>query len=106
EPPYEELHSPDIDAQIRELTALSSVTVLTQSSVAEVSGQPGRFTVKIDGTGGRREVTVGAIVLATGWRPPAPTQYEAYGLGKHANVVTSAELEAMAVAGRITRPSD
>ncbi len=36
----------------------------------EVAGEPGRFTVKIRRRqGAPSEVTVGAIVLATGWRP-------------------------------------
>jgi quinone-modifying oxidoreductase subunit QmoB len=106
EPPYEDLRAPDIASQIRELSALPGVTMLTRASVIEVSGQPGRFSVKIESATGPTEVIVGAIVLATGWRPAASTQYEAYGLGKYPNVVTSADLEAMAVAGRIARPSD
>jgi quinone-modifying oxidoreductase, subunit QmoB len=118
-PPFEELEGPGIGEQIRELRALPDVKILTGAVIGEIAGQPGRFSVKIapapsaSGTEPRgtevpasAEVTVGAIVLATGWRPPDRTQYSAYGLGKLANIVTSAELEAMAAAGAMRRPSD
>src|SRR5262249_14908036 len=42
---------------------------------------------------------------ATGWRPADPAAYEGYGLGRHPDVVTSVELEAMAARGAIVRPS-
>jgi quinone-modifying oxidoreductase subunit QmoB len=115
--PYDALEAPEVGERIRELRQLAGVTILTGARVQEIAGEPGRFTVKIararpgDGEGaapdaGATEATVGAIVLATGWREPAAATYERYGLGVHANVVTSSALEAMAAAGRIERPSD
>ena len=105
-PPYQGLEATDIATRIEELSALSGVMILTSSSVEEVSGEPGRFSVKIETPQGAAEVTVGAVVLSTGWRPAGSEQYERYGLGNHPNVVTSADLEAMAAAGQIRRPSD
>jgi len=105
-PPYEGLEATDIAAQIRDLRSLPGVMILTGSSVQEISGEPGRFSVKIQGGTGATEVTVGAIVLATGWRPAGPEKYESYGLGKYPNVVTTADLEAMAAKRQISRPSD
>ena len=116
-PPYDALEEPDVGERVRELGQLGGVTILTGARVEEIAGEPGRFTVKVtrgrlrDGEvggsdAGATEVTVGAIVLATGWREPAPATYERYGLGVYDNVVTSARLEAMAAAGRIERPSD
>ncbi|HXJ85147.1 MAG TPA: hydrogenase iron-sulfur subunit [Candidatus Methylomirabilis sp.] len=104
--PYQALEATDITAQITELGSLAGVKVFTGASVDEVAGEPGRFTVKIRHDQGLVEVTVGAIVLATGWRPAASDQYEAYGLGQYPNVVTSADLESMAASGQIVRPSD
>ncbi len=104
--PYQALEATDIAAQIRELRSLAGVTIFTGSSVEEIAGEPGRFSVKIRSDKGGTEVTVGAIVLATGWRRAAPEKYEGYGLGRYPNVVTSADLEAMAVAGQIIRPFD
>ena len=104
--PYETLEAPDVAARIRDLESLPGVTILTRSTVEEVAGQPGRFAVRIKGEQGTSEVTVGAVVLAVGWRAAAPETYERYGLGRYPNVITSADLEAMASAGQILRPSD
>jgi quinone-modifying oxidoreductase subunit QmoB len=50
----------------------------------------------------------GAVVLAAGWKP-AKIDQEAVahlGYGNNADVITNAEFEAVAKAGKITRPSD
>ncbi|MEE8621521.1 MAG: 2Fe-2S iron-sulfur cluster-binding protein, partial [Syntrophobacteria bacterium] len=57
------------------------------------------------------ELEVGAIVLATGFRPFDPTQYDDYGYAKHLNVVTSVEFERILSSsgpwhGHLVRPSD
>jgi quinone-modifying oxidoreductase subunit QmoB len=50
----------------------------------------------------------GAVVLAAGWRPykPAEGEYAHLGLGATPDVVTNAQFEEMAAAGKIKRPSD
>lgn len=48
----------------------------------------------------------GAIVMATGWVPADVSEYEHLGHGKFKNVVTNAEFEKLAKAGKIARPSD
>ncbi|HEV8438254.1 MAG TPA: hydrogenase iron-sulfur subunit [Methylomirabilota bacterium] len=105
-PPYQALEAPEIADQLRALRSLPGVTIMTGAEVREVSGQPGRFSAKVESGAGSTDIVVGAIVLATGWRPAGSQAYERYGLGKLANVVTSADLEAMAAKGAITRPSD
>ena len=57
------------------------------------------------------ELEVGAIVLATGFEPFEPTQYDTYDYAKHPNVVTSMEFERMLSPsgpwhGHLVRPSD
>jgi heterodisulfide reductase subunit A-like polyferredoxin len=59
----------------------------------------------------RREIQVGAIVLAPGFEPFDPTRYATYGYANHPNVVTSLEFERMLSAsgpyeGHLVRPSD
>jgi len=44
---------------------------------------------------------VGAIVLATGWKPADVSQYEHLGYGKVPNVVTNAEFEKLAKEGNV-----
>ena len=105
-PPYDQLAATDVADRIRMVRALPNVRILTQSQVQEISGEPGRFRVIIQTPGAPVEVQVGAIVLATGWRPPERQAYAAYGLGQYPNVVTSVEFEEMVATGRINRPSD
>lgn len=44
---------------------------------------------------------VGAVVLATGWKPADVSQYEHLGYGKLKNVVTNAEFEKLAKEGKV-----
>lgn len=44
---------------------------------------------------------VGAVVLATGWKPANVSQYEHLGYGKVKNVVTNAEFEKLAKEGKV-----
>ncbi|MBI5062324.1 MAG: FAD-dependent oxidoreductase, partial [Desulfatitalea sp.] len=58
-----------------------------------------------------REVKVGAVILAPGFKPYDPSQYETYSYAQHPNVVTSLEFERMLSAsgpyqGHLVRPSD
>jgi quinone-modifying oxidoreductase subunit QmoB len=46
-------------------------------------------------------VKVGAVVLATGWKPADVSQYEHLGYGKLKNVVTNAEFEKLAKEGKV-----
>jgi quinone-modifying oxidoreductase subunit QmoB len=52
------------------------------------------------------KVRVGAVVLAAGWRPEDLSGRENLGLGTYPDVITSVQLEELAAAGRIKRPSD
>lgn len=105
-PPYDQLAAVDVAEKIRMVRSLPNVRILTQAQVQEISGEPGRFRVIIQAAGAPVEVQVGAIVLATGWRPAEPHAYAAYGLGRCPNVVTSVDFEEMVAKGRIGRPSD
>jgi quinone-modifying oxidoreductase subunit QmoA len=57
------------------------------------------------------ELSVGAVVWATGWRPYDAAKIQPYGYGRFANVITSVEFERLAdpagpTGGRLLRPSD
>ncbi len=57
------------------------------------------------------EEKVGAIIIATGWRPYDVTKLDNLGAGKYANVITNVMMERMAAVngpteGKILRPSD
>jgi quinone-modifying oxidoreductase, subunit QmoA len=57
------------------------------------------------------QLTVGAVVWATGWRPFDANKIQPYGYDRYANVITSVEFERLAdphgpTGGKILRPSD
>lgn len=105
-PPYRELEKPGIDAKIREAESHPKIKVFTLTQIEKISGQPGSFDVTLRQNGKVESAKVGAIVLATGWKPYDAAQFEKYGFGKFGNVITNVKLEEMAVRGKITRPSD
>ena len=57
------------------------------------------------------QITVGAIIWATGWRPYDAAKIQPYGYDRYPNVITSVEFERMAdpfgpTGGKLLRPSD
>jgi quinone-modifying oxidoreductase subunit QmoA len=57
------------------------------------------------------QLTVGAIIWATGWRPYDAAKIQPYGYDRYKNVITSVEFERMAdpfgpTGGKLLRPSD
>ncbi len=82
------------------------IQALTSAKILRTEGQPGMFDVTIETPAGTSTSRVGAIVLATGWKPYDASRLGHLGYGVSPNVVTNVELERMAAAGRIVRPSD
>ncbi len=109
-PPYNSLEPVDIDQRIEALKAMDNVTVHTGAEIAKIEGAPGMFDVHLKATGaegnGLANFTAGAIVQATGWRPDKPKHIDHLGFEKLDNVITNVQMEEMAKAGKITRPSD
>jgi quinone-modifying oxidoreductase subunit QmoB len=104
--PYRELEEPEVERLIAEIGKRRRVTVLTGARVESITGEPGLFDVTIARNGDRHTARVGAIVVATGWKPYDPLKLGHLGYGRCQNVVTNVQLEEMARAGRIARPSD
>jgi heterodisulfide reductase subunit A len=75
-----------LEAKIAELKQLP-VTVLTGRTIEAVEGFVGNFEVSL----GDKELSVGAIVLATGGVPLEPTGRQGY--GKYDNVISSIRFE-------------
>ena len=110
--PYKAPYAEPQDTGVAKLAAKVSshplIKIHLNSTVAETSGAPGRFTVKLaQESGAITEVAVGAIVQATGF-----TSYDIAKLpelgGGQANVVDQAGLEALAQAanGGILKRAD
>ncbi|MDP8228621.1 MAG: FAD-dependent oxidoreductase [Candidatus Electryoneaceae bacterium] len=113
EAPYRELEKPPHTAMIEQIKAHSRITLYTSSTIEKIAGQPGKFDVSITAgsphaeQGGGINFKVGSIVQASGWRPYDPNNLaDKYGYGKLPNIVTNTQLEEMALAEKIVRPSD
>lgn len=104
--PYKELSEPGAEDLIKAIEEEPKVKVYTSSTVEKISGSPGLYTVDIKSNGNGASERVGAVVQATGWVPYDANKLGHLGYGKFKDVITNVEMEEMAAAGKITRPSD
>ncbi len=104
-PPYTALEPGSLDETIRTVLYHPKITVYTGARIQRTDGQPGEFDVAIDQDGRLTTVRVGAIVMATGWKPYDAAHLPHLGYG-HPNVVTNIDFERMLAEGRVLRPSD
>lgn len=99
-----------VEALAEAVSTHPGVRVHRSASVVRVAGAPGRFTVVLaEGNGARVAGQVGAIVLASGFRPYDARRLPELGYGESPDVVTQLELETLAKkasGGPIRRPSD
>ncbi|NQU61293.1 MAG: hydrogenase iron-sulfur subunit [Rhodospirillales bacterium] len=100
-PPYRDPQDNDIQALIAEVEGLGAITVMTNTIVTETSGSPGKFAVTLSQGGTASNHQIGAIVVATGWRPYDPKNLGHLGYGASPDVVTGIELEEKLAAGPI-----
>ena len=105
EPPYDAPVPNPIPGLIEKVQANDGIQILVDTEISKITGQPGQFKVVLDGPE-TTELTIGAIVQATGARPYNPNKLGHLGYGESADVVTSHEFETMLAAGTIARPSD
>jgi quinone-modifying oxidoreductase subunit QmoB len=105
-PPYDRLHPNPLPALVAAVRADPRIRVLTSSKVLRTSGQPGAFSVEVEGPSGKQEIAAGAIVQATGARPYDAKRLGHLGYGSSPDVITATQLEAMLARGELKRPSD
>ena len=104
--PYREPQANDIAALIAEVEADPAIVVRTVTLVTRTAGGPGDFTVTLAGEAGETTETVGAIVVATGWRPYDIARHEHLGYGASPDIVTDIEFEGLLANGGVARGSD
>ena len=105
-PPYTELHANPIDPLVREIQSTPSIKVLLGAKIKSITGQPGKFEVSLESDAGQgQSAMVGAIVQATGARPYDGQRLSQLGYGRSPKVMTSQELEAVLVQGKLPQPS-
>lgn len=104
--PYDAAHSTGVEQKIADVRACDRIEILLSSEVQAISGAPGNYEVTLSVNGEERGLSVGAVVVATGWVPQDTSFLKPFGYGTLKNVLTSREFEALAKGGAITRPSD
>ncbi|NLB88698.1 MAG: CoB--CoM heterodisulfide reductase iron-sulfur subunit A family protein [Syntrophomonadaceae bacterium] len=81
--------------KLGELVKCPSVTVMMETTVAEVAKNPDGYKVKLEGKNQSQEIDVNAVVIATGSDMMDVTCYGEYGYGVYDKVVNSLEFEAL-----------
>lgn len=105
-PPYRDVQPNDLHRLIDSVKAHGRIKTLTDAAVKSTAGQPGDFRVTIAKGGTELCERVGAIVVATGWRPYDASRLGHLGYGSSPDVVTGVEFEAMLAKGALKRPSN
>lgn len=105
-PPYTELEDTGLAEKTRQVLSNPMVKVYTSTTIVKTEGQPGVFDVTLQNGGQPFAHRVGAIIMATGWKPYDASKLAHLGYGVSPNVVTNVEFEGMAAGGRLVRPSD
>ena len=83
-PPYRDLEEPVVKKLINEVQGNDKIEVITGATVEKIAGSPGFFDITVKKGGGEEQIRVGAIVVATGWKPyDASKLEEPYGYGKY-----------------------
>lgn len=84
----------------------SKITVMKRTEILDFNGSFPKFLVSVRTPKGTKDLTVNAVVLATGSQPYDPSSLREYGYGRFKDVITSLELERMLKEGRFLRPSN
>jgi quinone-modifying oxidoreductase subunit QmoB len=105
-PPYRELEPVDLESRVRQIEQEQRIQVYRDATIEAISGQPGQFDVSIRTNGTTAQFRVGAIIQATGWKPYDASRLGRLGYGRCPNVITNVQMEQLAAAGKINRPSD
>ena len=104
--PYRDLEDNMLSDTLREVENHPNIALRRATTISRVSGEPGRFEVRLSTDGTTSECSVGAIIQATGWEPYDATRLTHLAYGKSPDVLTNVEFEAMLQAGKVRRPSD
>jgi quinone-modifying oxidoreductase subunit QmoB len=105
-PPYKDLEDTGCEKLIGEVEADPNITIHKSTTVKKTVGQPGQFAVELQNGGSTTEITIGSIILASGWKPYEAEKLTHLGYGSSPDVITNIQMEEMVSNGGIKRPSD
>ncbi len=96
----------DIEERAERALYHPRIRTYLSAQILRIDGQPGMFDVLVATDAGERTVRAGAVVVATGWKAYDASRLGRLGYGASPDVITNVELERMAAAGAIVRPSN
>lgn len=99
--PWEDRQPTNLAEKIAAVTGNGSITVLLNSHMAKLEGQPGEFKATVATANGEQTFDIGSVVLATGWVPLAEKYLESMGLGVNPKVVHAAQFAKMLGEGKV-----
>jgi len=102
--PYQGSNLAVIEEKIKQVQNNENIEVLTSSEVEDVLGFLGNFeaVIKSNGDGSvKKEIKIGAVVVATGFSLFNLKDTPQYGYGKIENVLDALEFEKMSASGKI-----
>jgi quinone-modifying oxidoreductase, subunit QmoB len=105
-PPYTELEETGLAGKVQKVTRHPKIKVYTSTRIVRTEGQPGMFDVKLQNGGQPFVHRVGAVVMATGWKPYDASKLAHLGYGSSPDVVTNHQFEAMMGEEPLARRSD
>ncbi len=94
------LGEPDITALAEQLIAHPDAEVYLNATVESIAGEPGYFSVVID-HGAKKEISVGSVVVSTGWKVYDPGRLSHLGYGCSPEVKTLEEFEQHVAGGAV-----
>jgi len=104
--PYQGLEDTGVQDLIQQVESHPNVTVHKSTRIGKTVGQPGKLMVALKNGQQSSELTVGSIVLATGWKPYDASKLTHLGYGASPDIITNIAMEEMVANGGIKRPSD
>ncbi len=76
----QQLREPDVKTLVARVESHPFIKVHLESTIARIGGEPGNFTVILE-NGDRTTLSIGAVVLSTGWKPYDPGHLDHLGYG-------------------------
>lgn len=96
-----------VDKRISEIRQRSDISILTQTNLTDVKGDPRKYHVFLKKGVERIDLEASAVVIAAGVDPYNASEKVEYGYGRFKNVITAKDLDEMLrYQGKLSRPSD
>jgi len=95
-----------LTGKLEEINSSENINLYLNATVESIEGEPGRFSVILAIDRKKKDLKVGSVILANGWKPYKAGNLTTLGYDKYEDIITQVELEEMVKKGDLARPSD